>query len=40
LWPVRNERSIHFLVENNGWRQFREVRTRKRIWGFYEWRST
>lgn len=36
-WPVSNQRSIGFLVDRNGWRHFREVRTAKRVWGFYEW---
>lgn len=35
--PVRNTRSIQFLVEKNGWKPWREVRTEKRVWGFYEW---
>ncbi len=38
--PLRNERSIGFLAGRNGWIQFREVRTRQRLWGFYEWRGT
>jgi ribosomal protein S18 acetylase RimI-like enzyme len=37
--PVRNERSIRFLLRN-GWTLYREVTTRKRVWGFYEFRQT
>jgi len=37
-WPVCNQRSIHFLVNRNGWRLQREVTTEKRVWGFYELR--
>lgn len=35
--PVRNERSIRFLLRN-GWTLYREVPTRRRVWGFYEFR--
>ncbi|MCC6367688.1 MAG: GNAT family N-acetyltransferase [Bryobacterales bacterium] len=37
--PVRNERSIRFLLRN-GWTLYREVATRTRVWGFYEFRRT
>lgn len=35
LQPIRNVRSIEFL-ERYGWRMWREVRTEKRVWGFFE----
>jgi ribosomal protein S18 acetylase RimI-like enzyme len=39
LQPVRNVRSIAFL-EKHGWRMWREVRTEKRVWGFFAYETS